>query len=227
MSRQIIVKTLSGFHLGMRITVTTANTTTTGVLQGFTHDSDHITIKELGGQTQYELGRTESRIQLLPGQTILCELTDKVIVHGRVTEPDKPRGWEYQDTEQHCGCAEAQEMAGPSMYASGNAQPAPVHMCDNRNAAHQAEMNGEAGATRDPRTVIVAHKLPSKDPSRNEGFLRYGQAITGYPIRQATIMEEPRNHLDREWLSTYLPAYIAPGGQIVHEYEKETDGPVD
>lgn len=96
-----------------------------------------------------------------------------------------------------------------------------------RNAEHQAEMNGETGAPRGPRTVIVAHKLPSQDPSLNEGFLRYGQAITGYPIRHATIMEEPRNNSDREWLSTYLPAYIAPGGEIIHEYEEDTNGPGD
>lgn len=139
-------------------------------------------------------------------------------------------GWELEDTERHCGCAEAQEMAGPSMYASGNAQPAPVHIGDSRNAAHQTEMNGETKATTEfpqgPRTVGVLHG-PTMIGDYIHGNIRYGQAITGWPILKATIISAPRNDSDRDWLNNYLPAYIAPGGEIIHAYKDDANGPVD
>ena len=86
MSRQIIVKTLSGFHLGMRITVTTANTEATGVLQGFRHDADVINAGT-PWQDEWVTGRRETTITLLPNQEIIANMGDQVLVHGDAPAP--------------------------------------------------------------------------------------------------------------------------------------------
>lgn len=181
MSRQIIVKTLSGFHLGMQVTVTTANTTATGILQGFRHDATALNAGNLM-RDEWVTGRRETTITLLPNQEIIANMGDKVIVHGH----DAP-------------------------------EPA-----TNRNAAHQEEMNGETpapGLPTGPRTVEVLHgPLLFDDYSR--GYVKYGQAITGWPILKATVTEAPRNDTEREWLETYLPQWITPYGEIILGYEE-------
>lgn len=81
MSRQIIVKTLSGFHLGMRITIKTKHTEASGILQGFSHDNDAINDSGFGGES-WALGQTHTTITLLPHQNIVAEMGDEVVVHG-------------------------------------------------------------------------------------------------------------------------------------------------
>lgn len=159
MNCNIIVKALSGAHLGQRITITTKHTTATGVLQGFRHDADAIDDSSFGGEA-WARGATRTTITLLPNQTIVANMGDVVVVHGAETDV------------------------------------------------------GSQG----PRTVFVVHTPPKVNVSGQE-YICYGRAITGRPILKATIIEAPLNHADREWLETYLPAYIAPYGAIVHDYK--------
>lgn len=88
MSYQITVKALAGFHLGKHITVKTKHTEASGVLQGFTHDSDTINDSGFGGES-WALGKTRTTITLLPGQRIIADLGDEVTVHG--DEGPEPR----------------------------------------------------------------------------------------------------------------------------------------
>lgn len=148
MSYHLNVRGLAGLHIGKQVTVKTKHTEASGILQGFKHESEAISDSGFSGES-WALGKTHTTITLLPYQNIVAEMMDEVIMDSDKPEPEAPRGWEYQDTERHCGCAEAQEMMGPSMYRAGNIQPAPVHMCDNRNAAHQADMNGETSGQGD------------------------------------------------------------------------------
>ncbi|WP_104087057.1 hypothetical protein [Arthrobacter sp. GMC3] len=73
------VRDLAGKHLGKTITITTANTTDTGVLQGIQHVSD---VLNAGNPMRDEWirGRTATAITLLPDQTIVAELTDEVTI---------------------------------------------------------------------------------------------------------------------------------------------------
>lgn len=76
------VQDLNGGHLGQAITITTANTTATGVLQGFRHESAVITeITVNGHRTQFTPGKTGTTITLIPNQNITATLQDEVTVH--------------------------------------------------------------------------------------------------------------------------------------------------
>lgn len=70
-----------------------------------------------------------------------------------------------------------------------------------------------------PRTVEVIHG-PSSIEDYGLGYVRYGQAITGWPILKATVIEAARNDEERKWLETYLPVWITPDGEIIHDYEE-------
>lgn len=80
------VRYLSGFHLGMRITVTTANTTATGVLQGFRHEADVINAGT-PWQDDWVTGKRSTTITLLPNQEIIAEMEDEVEVQGDTPHP--------------------------------------------------------------------------------------------------------------------------------------------
>lgn len=75
------VRDLAGKHLGKTITITTANTTATGVLQGITHTADTISMRDYDGES-WALGRAESTITLLPGQEIRAVMSDTVTIEG-------------------------------------------------------------------------------------------------------------------------------------------------
>lgn len=75
------VKDLAGRHLGQRITITTANTETTGVLQGFQHDATAFNAGNLM-RDEWVTGRRETTITLLPNQEIIANMGDHVVVHG-------------------------------------------------------------------------------------------------------------------------------------------------
>lgn len=74
------------------------------------------------------------------------------------------------------------------------------------------------GADR-PRVVEVCHDRDGYRYSDRDQ-IRYGQAITGWPIRLATITEAPRNDDERAWIDEVLATFITPKGRIIHAYKE-------
>lgn len=245
MSYHLNVKGLAGLHIGQHVTVKTKHTEASGVLQGFRHDTETINDSSFGGKS-WALGQTQSTITLVPDQRIVATMEDEVVVHGYdAPEPvvETPDGgdipkvettgpaWKVSDPAIYCGMIDGKHVyMTPENAERWGIQGQPVtvvadepRICDNTNAAHQAEKNGEIEATAEfpqgPRTVEVLHG-PSLLGDYSRGYIKYGQAITGWPILKATVTEEPRNDSDREWLETYLPAYITPYGEIIHAYNQ-------
>lgn len=91
MSYKINVKALSGAHLGQRITVTTANTEATGILQGFRHDTEAINDSDFRGD-HWINAATHTTITLLPNQRIVAKMGDEVEVHDEA----RPMGPQHQ-----------------------------------------------------------------------------------------------------------------------------------
>ena len=83
------VRDLAGAHLGRRITVTTANTEATGVLQGFEHEGSIITNLTYGG-IEHIPGATTTHLTIFPGQRVLAELGDEIVVHGHTSLGEAP-----------------------------------------------------------------------------------------------------------------------------------------
>ena len=75
------VRDLAGKHLGKTITITTDNTTATGVLQGIEVTGNLINDSNWAGDS-WVLGKTEATITLLPGQRIIAQMADAVTIEG-------------------------------------------------------------------------------------------------------------------------------------------------
>ena len=82
MSQQFTVADLTGHHLGQRITIKTRHTEATGILQGFNCGAMAINDSNLTGD-HWVLGPKTCGITLLPGQRIIAEMGDEVVVHDR------------------------------------------------------------------------------------------------------------------------------------------------
>lgn len=48
----------------------------------------------------------------------------------------------------------------------------------------------------------------------NGPVIYYGQALTGRPIDNATLMDAPRDQRDQEWIDAVLSCRILPGGVV-------------
>jgi hypothetical protein len=98
-----------------------------------------------------------------------------------------------------------------------------AHIFATQHTCHDRYEEGRlAGllATDRPRVVEVCYDRDGHRYSDRDQ-IRYGQAITGWPIRLATITEAPRDNMARAWIDETLSTFIAPGGMIVHAYEEQ------
>lgn len=76
------VRDLAGKHLGKTITITTANTTATGVLQSIQCIGEAYSDRDFDGITYYLGGHPDVTIALLPDQEIKAKMIDAVEIEG-------------------------------------------------------------------------------------------------------------------------------------------------